>query len=989
MARLVRALPLAVLLGLLPIQVLAQAAIVGVVKDASDAVLPGVTVEASSPALIEKTRSVVSDGAGQYRIVDLRPGVYKVTFTLPGFVTVQREGIELTGSFSASVNAEMRVGGVEETVTVTGETPVVDVQGTTQQRVITAEVVAAMPLGRTHTNLAVMIPGMSNVRPNRQPLQDVGGTNNLQLSMLSIHGGRSEDQRLMIDGLTIRNFGSAGVTVNYVPDMSSASEVTFDYSSATADVMTAGVRINMIPREGGNTFRGSIAASGASGGMQANNISQSLKDQGLASPNTLKKVYDINPSFGGPLVTDKLWFYSSARWHTNESYVAGVFENRNAGQLDKWLYEADLSKQGLFYIREPAFNTRVTWQANQKHKINVFAERQWRIWQDGRATVSPEAFYLYRFPQNLMATAAWTATLSNRLLVNARGGYRQEKYLVEFPEEGDVYRKLIPVTEQSTGLLYRGKGLAGGGSFPNTINPGIYEANAAVSYVTGAHEAKVGVSTLWGTQESRNIDNDYNVSYRFNNGIPNQITERATPNANSLDVNAELGVFVQDRWTFGRLTVSGGLRFDYLNTSFPEQRLGPGRLVPTRDITFPATPWYSTKDLSPRIGAAYDLFGTGKTAIKTNLGKYMLAINPNLGNPALSLNMVTRNWSDGNQNFVPDCDLVNPMANGECQTISDLRFGQRIPSLAYDPAVLDGWGKRPYNWEFVTSVEQALTPRVGLNVGYFRRIYGNFTVVDNRATTPADFSPFSITAPLDPRLPGGGGYTIGGLYNLNPDKVGQVDQLFTFADNFGRMIEHWNGVDLTVNARLRAGVMLQGGLSTGRTSTDNCEVARQVGVTTIGFSIAHVDNPTELYCHVDTAFLTQLKLMGTYLVPRIGVQFAAALQSLPGPNILANYNAPNALVQPSLGRPLSGGAANVTVNLVEPGQMFGERTNQLDLRVSKIFRIARGRLSANLDLANLLNSNDVLSLNNNFAAWQVPLAILDGRLIKFGAQLDF
>jgi hypothetical protein len=426
-----------------------------------------------------------------------------------------------------------------------------------------------------------------------------------------------------------------------------------------------------------------------------------------------------------------------------------------------------------------------------------------------------------------------------------------------------------------------------------------------------------------------------------------------------------------------------------LNTSFPEQRLGPGPLVPTRDITFPATSWYSTKDLSPRIGAAYDLFGTGKTAIKTNLGKYMLAINPNLGNPALSLNMVTRNWSDANRDFVPDCDLVNPMANGECQTISDLRFGQRIPSLAYDPDVLDGWGKRPYNWEFVTSVEHALTPRVGLNVGYFRRIYGNFTVVDNRATTPADFSPFSIRAPLDPRLPDGGGYVISGLYNLNPDKVGQVDQIFTFADNFGRMIEHWNGMDLTVNARLRAGVMLQGGVSTGRTSTDNCEVARQVGVTTIGFSIVHVDNPTELYCHVDTAFLTQLKLMGTYLIPRIGVQFAAALQSLPGPNILANYNAPNALVQPSLGRPLSGGAANVTVNLVEPGQMFGERANQLDLRVSKIFRIARGRLSANLDLANLLNSNDVLSLNNNFAAWQVPLAIIDGRLIKFGVQLDF
>jgi hypothetical protein len=348
---------------------------------------------------------------------------------------------------------------------------------------------------------------------------------------------------------------------------------------------------------------------------------------------------------------------------------------------------------------------------------------------------------------------------------------------------------------------------------------------------------------------------------------------------------------------------------------------------------------------------------------------------------------VTRSWIDANSNYIPDCDLINPNAQDlrsvggdSCGTISDLRFGQTIPSTAYDSATLEGWGARGFNWEFSAGVQHELMPRVGLDVAFFRRWYGNFKVTDNRAVAATDFSPFSIPAPVDPRLPDGGGYVISDLYNLNPNRVGQVDNYVTLASNYGKQIEHWNGLDINLNARPSSAVLLQGGVSTGRTSTDNCEILAALP------EIAPVGRP---YCHVTEQFQTQVKILGSYTLSKVDVQLSGTFQSLPGPQILANYVASNALVQPSLGRPLSGGAANVTVNLVQPGTLYGDRLSQTDVRVAKIFRFGPHRLTANLDIYNLFNRNTVRAMNNNYASWQTPTGILDPRLFKISAQVDF
>jgi hypothetical protein len=302
-----------------------------------------------------------------------------------------------------------------------------------------------------------------------------------------------------------------------------------------------------------------------------------------------------------------------------------------------------------------------------------------------------------------------------------------------------------------------------------------------------------------------------------------------------------------------------------------------------------------------------------------------------------------------------------------------------VPSTAYDPAVLNGWGKRAYNWEFSAGVQREVSNRIGIDIGYFRRIYGNFIVTDNVAVAATDYNPFSIPAPSDSRLPNGGGYTVGTVYDLNPSRVGQVNNVVRFASDYGNQIEHWNGVDFTMNARPRPGLMVQGGVSTGRTSTDNCEV----------LALVPEAGALNAFCHVDTNFLTQVKVLGTYTVPKVDVQFSGTFQSLPGPQVTANYVAANAIIQPSLGRLLSGGAANATINIVPPGTIYGERLNQLDLRFAKLFKYARTRTSLNFDLYNILNANPVTSQNNNYAAWQVPLSILDARLFKISVQFDF
>ncbi len=1011
-----------------PSVVYAQASIAGVVRDTSGAVLPGVTVEAASDALIEKVRSVVSDGSGQYRIVDLRPGTYAVTFNLPGFKPLRREGIELTGDFNATVNADMSVGSLEETVTVTGASPLVDAQSARQQTVINQETMKAVPSTRTAFGLATLIPAISSNNGG-----DTGGTNSIELVFLTTHGSRVTDQRITIDGLSANSAEGAGQYSAYTPNIGSSQEMAVDYAGGTAEMETGGVRVNIIPKEGGNTFRGMMFVGGTTGALQGSNFTDSLKARGLPAPIEILKLWDYNPGFGGPIVKDKLWFYGAWRYNGEETYGGG-YANANVGNPARWDYVADTNHRTRIWHEQHSSNIRGTWQMSPKNKVAVFYDNQWRCVcpRALAANEAPESATEYHYPWAHVQSVTWSSARTNRLLFEA-GILRHPEQWHNGPQEGDRWPhdnaegqpgplgQFVQVTEQSTGLNYRGRT----GLVINDMDT--WRTRASMSYVTGSHAFKVGYNQHYSMRDWLNRapgggdSGGTNVAYRFNGGVPNLITQYLRPEFIRALIPLELGLFAQDQWTTGKLTMNLGVRYDHLETTYPESTLGPTRFAPDRNIFLAEQKQLGWNDIVPRLGAAYDVFGDGRTAIKASLNKYVLAVGlqgffGDGSNPVnLYGNTTTRAWNDNfypagdprRGNFVPDCDLLSPLGNTECGPMANQNFGKPLKTAAVDPAILKGWGSRPYNWETGVSVQHQVTSQVSMNVGYFRRWYGNFIAKDNRATTIADYDRFSIPAPVDARLPNGGGYTIDGLYNLKPEKVGQVDNYFTFASNYGKHIENWQGMDFAANTRFPNGVILQGGVSTGRTLQDNCDLLAKSpeieSSTSPGSAATDLStSPVTTYCRQDSGFLTNVKGFGSYTIPKAEVQVSVTFQQYLAPGAAgsqitnpifsmaaANYNAPNAVIVPSLGRVLSGGAPNATVNLIAPGDVHGDTVYQFDMSFGKVLRFGRTRTNLKLELFNLFNSNAVLTENANYAAFRNVLTTIQARFAKVGVQFDF
>jgi len=992
---------------ILPSVAFAQASLTGTIRDTSGAVLPGVTVEAASPVLIEKLRVASTDGNGRYQLVDLRPGEYTVTFTLAGFNSVKRERVALTGSSATNVDAELRVGSLEETITVTGEAPVVDVSSSSRQAVLSADTIDALPTARNYVTLARLIPAAVYNGT------DVGGSN-LQLvgGSVRIHGSREQDQRVTLNGINTMTLQAGGNIGGQIPDVGSASEVTVDHTAVSAELPTGGVRINFIPRDGGNRFSNSTFFTFTNGSLMSSNFTDELKAAGLGTPNEVKKNWDLNSSIGGPFKQDAVWFWLSLRYNGVENW-APVFEDLNAYKPTEYLYVPDTANRGLLEGRSYNSSMRLTWQATPRNKIaGTYKQDTWCDCPNGiTALVAPEAARDFRFPVLRQVHAEWTAPVTSKLLVEAVGMNLYERWGFmhpqaprgSSPEFESIAPQMISVTEQSTGLVYRAPVLNNN----NTRVPN-WTYRAAMAYVTGSHSFKTGFNRVHGYQETTNY-NLNPLAYQFNNGIPNQLTMRANPVTFRNHLNNDLGIFAQDKWTLKRTTVNLALRFDHFNASFPEQTVGPAVFAPARNFVFPAQDNLDWNDLTYRTGLIYDIRGDGKTAVKLTFNKYLRGqtLN-NLGTDPNPVNtMVTtanRSWTDDNRNFVPDCVLLNLAVNGECGGISNPLFGSAARSATFDDILRTGYGNRETNWEFSAGVQHELLPRVSIDVGYFRRIWKNFRVTDDLSLAPTDFDTFSMTVPSDSRLPNGGGYRLDGLYALRPEAFGRPAQNNNTLDRtYGKQLEHWNGFDVTVDARLSNGLSLQAGTSTGRTMEDDCDVVSRVpemllvAIPNVGNSSVLVPTGTPTawrpsqFCHRDTGWLTQFKAYGVYIVPKIDVQMSGTFRSIPGDPLRAAFNASNAYLaaNSTLGRALAGGAANITIDLVEPYTVYLDRRNELDMRFGKLLRAGRSRSIVSVDVYNLFNIDTVVNANQNFAVWLRPTQILNGRTVKFSVQFDY
>jgi hypothetical protein len=983
--------------------------IAGLVTDTSGAVLPGVTVEAASPALIEKVRSVVTASDGRYNIIDLRPGAYTVTFTVPGFNTLRREGIVLSAGFTGTVNAELQVGALEETVTVTGASPLVDTQNVAQQSVLSRTVLDTLPASVQGTGMiSKFVPGLQS------GASEVGGASGLYTSSTfgrDTFRGKSGPS-LSYDGMNITNFAGAGGHINYAPNFASVQEVAVESGGASAESDATNVRVNLIPKEGGNRFTSDTSWVYTNNHFQSDNLSDDLRSRGVRNTNKLLHLGDVNFTLGGPIQQNRIWFFTASRLAKTKNQVQGLYFNKTRGTP---FYTPDLNRPAFRESSIKSTAARVTWQAAAKHKVNGFADVQsFQVWGDG-ANQALESQTRWSFYPSYVLQATWSSPQTNRLLLE--GGFQ----FYRSPIGGDratitdnlgfnVSPDDVAITELSTGFTYNAKPTYYG---PKGLMDHRWVERFAVSYVTGSHAFKTGVQLSSGFRSGDTVVNK-DVNYAFLNGVPNRITQYATPYYVDNHIKAQLGIYAQDRWTLNRLAINYGLRFDYFNGYVPAQHLPatPSGWIPARDLPeVTCVPCWT--DLNPRVGASYDLFGNGRTAVKASVGRYLGPLNANVAaatNPvATSVNQVTRSWRDVNGNYDPDCELGNFNANGECGPISNQNFGKNNPlATRYADDITRGFGVRDHLWDFIGEVQHQLGSNVSISVAYNRSwtanpgdltqfnpnaagVTWNTGATDNLLVTPVDYSPYCITAPVDPRLPGGGGYEVCGLYDLVPGKFGQVDNVVKSQKNFGERTRQTDFFSVSVTSQVRSGMLLSGSVDTGRIVEDNCFV---------------VDSPQQLLnCRVVYPFKgqTQAKVQVSYPFP-YGFLVSGTLQNLSGISYLANYSASNAEIAPTLGRNLAAcGTATicnstVTVPLVGYQTLFDPRRTQLDLRVSKQFELgARLRLRADLDVYNATNSSAVYFANHNYGPqWQRPIGgaitmsgFMDARIVEFGGRLTW
>ena len=943
----------------------AQSNIAGLVTDATGAILPGVTVEASSPALIEKARSAVSDGAGRYRIEDLRPGTYTVTFTLPGFSNFVREGIILESNFTATINAQLKVGSLEETVTVSGASPVVDVQSTMSRTVLSKEQMETLPTGRSYQSLAATIPALGSALAGRF---DVGGSTQMWQGTVVAYGSLSGDMALEIDGMNVASILSTGQISGIYHNQSAYEEMSYQVVAGSAESQTGGVRINMIPKQGGNRLSWDAVATYSNENLQSENNDADLMAKGLTVPPNLHQMRDYNFSIGGPIKRDRVWFFFSPRVWGAENYILNQYFPDGSPARDESLLQS--------------YTTRITANLSSKHKITGLYDplpkhRDYFLSETGLYELKAAGV------QNMYSHAVqakWTGTMTSRLLIEA--GY-SENYTGYKIDPQDTVQIGPSAATSPWGDIAKSDTSIAAKTFYNAPtqwfeNP-LTSRNivGSVSYVTGSHSLKMGTQWRFGYITADRENNGHFVQV-YNNGVPLAVSLYNLPIISRSELNGDFGLYLQDTWQLGRLTLNPGLRFERFNAEVAEQSAPAGRFVGPRHFDrIPNLPNYT--DWVPRLGAAYDLTGNGRTALKFSVGRYMeqdASAFPERYNP-MTLVPSSVSWIDQNY-LLQDCKVpgvdktgCNDIAEGELGCTyrtagCEINFAQLPATFGVrrnrnpDPNL-----SRPYQLVYNGGISRELRPGLGISANYYHRRFYDITFTTDLEKPLSVYTPYQIN---DPR---GNGEKMT-VYNINPAALRNLNELDTTSAN---NTSTFHSIDVGINARFRNGSMLTGGTASGLSRTKTCDVA---------------DPNATWKCDdfgYDVPFRTTFKMSGMYPLP-YGIRLSGVFQSTAGDRINQTYVVTPANFLAQTGVPM--GQSSVTLRLSDPGSVYADRVNQLDFTVAKTW-ITRGiRLTPEVSLFNALNANPIVSQQTTFGpALGNPLRILEGRLIRFGFQARF
>ena len=823
------------MLVLLPAAAFAQASIAGVVKDASGAVLPGVTVEATSPVLIERSRTAATDQAGQYRIVDLRAGTYTVTFTLAGFSTVRREGIELTGSFNALVNADLKVGAIAETITVTGETPIVDTQSVRRQTTISSDLITAIPSARAYAGLMTLMPNTVVATGAASDVQVVPG-----MVVFGGAGGRTNEGRLQLDGISVGSAFNGGGVSAYIADVGNAQEVAMTTSGGLGEAEVGGPSLNVVPKTGGNTVKGSVYLSGVTKGMIGSNYTDDLKARGLLTPGSNTKIWDFNGGVGGPIRKDRLWFFYTLRDEGSHRTVPGMFANLNAGDPTKWTYAPDPNRPAAVAASFRTTSLRLTSQATPRNQFRLFWDEQMpcegAAWpgatgsacrQSGdneiiaggtaaptptsSATAAPETA-AYRDYGTRFRQVSWQSPMTSRVLLEAGVGNYASRYLGK-PMPGTPALDFIQVTEQCAA------GCAANGGIPNLV----YRAGsqgtswqssnnwrASMSYVDGQAVDEIRLSGRIPDGRSLPLHEQpvHDLPHEQRQAGSDQRDHRLQPDSAACSLRRVLRAGPVDDGpdhVAGRAAVRS--RVQHFSGRDDRRRPLPadGHIVPGNE----GRRCVQGPDASRRRGDR-------SLRRRQDGGQVQRRPLPRGGAERRPLHREPSDLAhldDGVARVdrcerqlrarlrpVEQCRAGSARGGGDfCGAVANTNFGKSVFDTTQDPALFNGWGVRSGDWQWGASIQRQVAPRVSVELSYLRRWLLNFVVTDNLAIASSDFDMFTVTAPVDARLPNGGGYAVPGtLYNVNPSKASVAANNFVTLDtNYGGQSQTSNAIALT------------------------------------------------------------------------------------------------------------------------------------------------------------------------------------------------
>ena len=1003
--------------------------IAGVVRDSGGLAMPGVTVEAASPALIEKTRSVVTDGEGRYTIVDLRPGAYTITFSLTGFSTVKRDGVELGSGFTATVNVTMNVGSLAETITVTGASPVVDTSTVRQQETLNTKELESLPSGSIGLQtIAYVTPGFGATQA------DVGGTRDTwsaQGAYTNYHG--KTGTRAAFDGFRNQYFIGAASGVGYITDSGTIDELQLETTGMSADAGSGSTNLNAIPRSGSNTLRATIEGYYSNKQMQGSNIDDELKAFGINSAGEIQRIYRIGAQLGGPFVKDKLWFFAAiARWGSRVNQPGAFFnqlQGKSGNPVTATLFYPgqpgtpfantpyDTSRPAASFDWFRNHSLRTTWQVTGRQRVGVFFDIQ----KSCRCTTGPftganaiESERGWDWWPSGVINGTWTMPVTSRLLLEAGANWQTTNW-VNFAETG-VTRDDRSILETRTNYRY---GATNALTAPVARTGRSTLPRFSASYVTGTHNLKVGFSDEQGfNDEGRDNNHRDGLNYDFLDGRPIRLQYRALPFLQQERQNHEIGIFAQDAWRIRRMTLNLGLRWDYITMGFPAADLPAGPYVPARHVDeLKGVPEWT--DINPRIGVAYDVFGNGRTAVKASAGRFNQLSRSDMTRRfhpfTSSVTTAFRNWTDSNGNYIPDCDLADfsPQdrsgAGGDvCGQISNVNFGKFLPrATIFDDNVIKD--NRDFLWDLNFEVDHEVTRGLSVSFGYNHNWDGSFVVTENTLLTPDSFDEYCVRAPVDGRLPTSG-QEVCGFYDVRPALFGLGTLRVANAREFGDQKRYWDGFVFSANGRLPHGITVGGGLDIGRQVDDHCYTVdapnqpNNIDNFAVGSRAATQAAGEQVgpFCRIETSWanLADFRLRGS--VPfKGGFNASFIYRNLPGAEESALLTVSTADIATGVVRFVNPARTSLTtaraVNLYAPNSVFGPRFSQLDVAVRKTMNVGVSRVQVALDVYNLLNSNSTQNVRTLYTSpavatatpWLRPTLFLDARVARVTASVQF